>query len=642
MKTRFGVILLSLATILTIPAMGQETAFSYQGRLLDNGQAANGQYDFQFYLRDAPLAGNAVGGTNALPGVAVNGGLFAISLDFGAPAFDGTGRWLEVAVRTNGNSSFTTLAPRQKITATPYAIRSLSALTADTASSAIALGGIVATQFVQTGDPRLSDPRLPAGGSSNYIQNTALSEFAITQPDSSFSISGNGEVGGFLSAFKGILGTSSIPSGNGVAGLGDGAGVNGYSSTGYGVIGRSDGGTGVYGTSDGFPTGNVPSYGVYGLITGGSTTNAGVYGKSTVPNGSGVLGQADNGDNAYGVWGKAAQGKGVVGESRAGFGVYGVTSASSGKIDVAGIYGRSTATNGNGVIGEANSGSDARGVWGSSATGTGVYGSSSALGGVGVMGRVLFATASYGVWGQSGGAQGQGVHAEATGSDGIGLYATGPTGIQAWGNPALDVWGVDPRAGGFGVAARFAGEVDAGVIKATAISGTRLDISGTKNFKIDHPLDPANKYLYHASIESSDVLNLYSGNVRLDGKGEAVVQLPEWFGALNTDFRYQLTSIGAPGPELYVAEEIHNNQFKIAGGKPDAKVSWQVTSVRQDPYIKAHPIAVEEEKTGTERGKYLFPEGYGLSAAYAINPIDLAGKGPGLHQSGTSRPAGGP
>jgi hypothetical protein len=134
--------------------------------------------------------------------------------------------------------------------------------------------------------------------------------------------------------------------------------------------------------------------------------------------------------------------------------------------------------------------------------------------------------------------------------------------------------------------------------------------TGTKNFRIDHPLDPANKYLFHASIESSEVLNLYSGNVVLDASGEGVVQLPDWFEVINKDFRYQLTPIGAPGRDLYVAEEVSGGHFKIAGGKPGGKVSWQVTGVRNDAWEKTHPMAVEADK-GAERGQYLTPELYG-------------------------------
>jgi hypothetical protein len=132
-----------------------------------------------------------------------------------------------------------------------------------------------------------------------------------------------------------------------------------------------------------------------------------------------------------------------------------------------------------------------------------------------------------------------------------------------------------------------------------------------KDFKIDHPLDPANKYLVHSSVESSEMMNLYTGNVALDANGEATVPLPSWFQAENADFRYQLTAIGAPGPNLYVVQEVADNQFKIAGGAPGMKVSWQITGIRQDAFAKANPLEVESTKPARERGFYIQPNLFG-------------------------------
>src|SRR5262249_22119601 len=102
---------------------------------------------------------------------------------------------------------------------------------------------------------------------------------------------------------------------------------------------------------------------------------------------------------------------------------------------------------------------------------------------------------------------------------------------------------------------------------------------GGGSFKIDHPLDPENKYLYHSFFESPDMMNIYNGVAALNRRGEAVIDLPIWFEALNKDFRYQLTCIGGFAP-VFVAQEINNNRFKIAGGKAGMKVSWQVTGIR--------------------------------------------------------------
>ena len=149
------------------------------------------------------------------------------------------------------------------------------------------------------------------------------------------------------------------------------------------------------------------------------------------------------------------------------------------------------------------------------------------------------------------------------------------------------------------------------------------------SFKIDHPLDPANKYLCHSFVESPDMKNVYDGVVVLDGKGKAEIELPDWFGILNKDFRYQLTAIGAPGPNLYIAKEIsdattttntkynksssnknNNSRFRIAGGASGMKVSWQVTGIRRDPWANANRIQVEEDKPAKERGYYLHPDLY--------------------------------
>jgi trimeric autotransporter adhesin len=141
---------------------------------------------------------------------------------------------------------------------------------------------------------------------------------------------------------------------------------------------------------------------------------------------------------------------------------------------------------------------------------------------------------------------------------------------------------------------------------------------GSGSFKIDDPIDPAGKYLSHSFVESPDMMNIYNGSVVLDAGGRATIKMPTWFDALNQDFQYQLTAIGAPGPRLYVAREIHNNRFSIAGGKPGLKVSWQVTGIRHDAYANAHRIPTEEAKPASEQGHYLHPELFGASPEQAV------------------------
>jgi hypothetical protein len=131
-------------------------------------------------------------------------------------------------------------------------------------------------------------------------------------------------------------------------------------------------------------------------------------------------------------------------------------------------------------------------------------------------------------------------------------------------------------------------------------------------------LDPENKYLQHSFVESPDMMNIYNGNAVLDEAGEAWVDLPEWFEALNRDFRYQLTCIGGFAP-VYIAEKIKDGRFKIAGGSPDLEVSWQITGIRQDPYANAHRIPVEEDKPEDERGYYLHPKAYGQPEQMGVN-----------------------
>lgn len=170
------------------------------------------------------------------------------------------------------------------------------------------------------------------------------------------------------------------------------------------------------------------------------------------------------------------------------------------------------------------------------------------------------------------------------------------------------VYGKYPGTGGF--AGNFEGNVK--------ITG-RLT-KGSGSFKIDHPLDPENKYLQHSFVESPDMMNIYNGSVILNQDGQATVELPCWFEALNKDFRYQLTCIGGFAP-VYIAQKISDNRFKISGGKGGMEVSWQVTGIRRDPFANKNRIVVEEDKSLEEKGYYLHPEAYGLPREKSIESV---------------------
>ena len=171
----------------------------------------------------------------------------------------------------------------------------------------------------------------------------------------------------------------------------------------------------------------------------------------------------------------------------------------------------------------------------------------------------------------------------------------------------------------------------------------RVHITGTLtkgggSFKIDHPLDPENKYLYHSFVESPDMKNIYDGVVTTDAEGDATVELPEWFEALNRDFRYQLTVIGQFAQAI-VARKVEDNRFTIRTSRPDVEVSWQVTGIRQDAFAEKHRIPVEEDKPEGERGTYLYPVEHGQPAEKGVDweRSVLALEGHQASHSGPSR-----
>jgi hypothetical protein len=563
------------------------TGFTYQGQLKDGGNPANGQYDLQFKLFDAASGGVQVGSTVTVANQTVTGGLFTVVLDFGASAFSGQARWLEIAVRPTGGGTYTTLSPRQPLTAVPYA-QSL----ATGSSGAVITGTLPGPSLIVTNT------------SGTGIQGASFGSYGLS------GISTDG---------TGIYGQGSLGNGTGVYGYGN-IGIDGKSDSNIGVLGtspyrgvwgRSSSGTGVYGEGSTGVYASGSNYGVRGLGTGNgyggyfetsSNLVAGVSGRNYGTNGIGVYGEAASGTSAYGVWGYSTTGIGVNATNgngsnygvrgQGGTGVYGITSVSNGvgvRGDSSGGYGVHgvSTNNGTGVRGESVGGS---GVRGQSTNSTGVTGSGViGVEGVGNAGSGVygFSTGSLGVHGETSNASSWGVQGNSSNGGGVAGISTSNTGVYGISSTGYAGW--------------FDGNVNVTGGCCAAAEGT---------FKIDHPLDPENKYLVQSAVQSADMASIYSGNATTNAKGEVVVTLPSYIEALNKDFRYQLTVMGQFAQAI-VAEEMKDNHFTIKTDKPNVKVSWQVTGIRKDPYAKAHPIVPEVDKPADEQGLYRHPVEYG-------------------------------
>jgi hypothetical protein len=359
----------------------------------------------------------------------------------------------------------------------------------------------------------------------------------------------------------------------------------------------------------------------------------------------------------------------------AGFGIIG-----SGKI---GLYGSTTLTDGQGVYGQGGTGANSAGVFGinttsaaiwgkSTGTGPAIYGENTSSGyagrfagpvdviggltannasstGIGVDGR-----GATGVYGQPTFNNGFGVSGDARNvALGTGVMGKGTTGVYGETNSststefAAGVWarssGQSPAilaiATGTGWAADLRGYVSLGgsasVDGDLTVFGNLVKKSGS--FKIDHPLDPEHKFLSHSFVESPDMMNIYNGNVTTDATGSAVVNLPDYFAALNRDFRYQLTVLGQFAQAI-VSREVAQNSFEIRTDKPGVKVSWQVTGIRQDAWARARPIVVEEFKPADQQGMYMYPAGFGAGEEKQIRHPSRPATAPGAQEP----PATGP
>jgi trimeric autotransporter adhesin len=270
---------------------------------------------------------------------------------------------------------------------------------------------------------------------------------------------------------------------------------------------------------------------------------------------------------------------------------------------------------GQALSGINNTGGDGVGTYGGPSNGNGTpEGASNGGSGInatGGQGTTEFDTGGSGITANGGENSNSG---SSSGGPGVGVLATGGTSTAGrYGGDAIDAYGGTgtEAMNGNAIYAQggdgnytFAGNFEG----AVSVAGN-LEKSGG-SFKIDHPLDPANKYLYHSFVESPDMMNIYNGNAITDGSGTAIITMPAWFEALNTDFRYQLTVIGQFAQAI-VAQKMTNGSFTIKTNKPGVEVSWQVTGIRQDAWASAHRIQVKVDKAPGDQGHYLHPELFG-------------------------------
>jgi hypothetical protein len=533
---------------------------------------------------------------------------------------------------TGGNVGVGTKTPKAKVDVAGTGILGIQATVPGTeaaiAGIATATKGGTTGTYGQSSDPTgngvFGMDNATTGGIGVIGQSTATSGSSYGVFGQSASTIGSGVAGNETATTGGVAGVTGTAVSTGQFS----AGVSGYESATTGQV------FGVSGSSNSSTTNAAGVAGVENATTGAvsgvagntnSTTNgaSGVGGFEGAASGQvyGVSGGTNSTTNgAAGVngfeGGTTGQVYGVAGGTNStttgAAGVIGSDSAASGQ--VFGVFGYTSSTTGTGVAGNANA---------TTGQATGVSGLSLSTSGTGVFGNATATTGNtFGVFGQTASPTGNGTGGYASATSGLAIGVVGLT------NSPAGVGGVFTNLGGGKSAVLIGNGANYAQVFIVDASGNgnfagNLNVKGklTKgsgSFKIDHPLDPANKYLSHSFVESPDMMNVYNGNITTDRHGLATVTLPDYFEALNGDFRYQLTVIGQFAQAI-VAKKIASNRFVIRTSKPGVEVSWQVTGIRHDAYANQYRIPVEEDKAVGEQGYYLHPEVFGQPESKSIS-----------------------
>lgn len=593
------------------------TQFTYQGQLNVGGvPAVGGTADLRFRVYDSAAGGLQQGSTLVANNIIIQSdGRFVTELDFGASAFGANARWIEIDVRRPAGSAnaFVTLTPRQRLNPTPNAAFASSAGSATTAANASALGGQNGAFYQNASNLNagtVAEARLPATVMRTNSNQTITSENVFNNINNVFTGNGAGLTGiNAANISTGALPDARLSSnvalrngGNtfngaqtfsgGFVGVGRnftigaeqfGLGANTIGYNGMYIRNENAAGTPFYGYS-------TPTWSMWTYLDG-STWKVYNNGDRLALTSNGNLGLGINNplykmhvasdvDTQLAIQSTGPSGRtwslqstqGVSGTPHldAAFqlidrtaGIARMTIGSNGKVSFA--NGTAPETAKLSVLSDAASLDGIRG-WTVTGNGWGVEGRASANGAAGIRGNL----------------------------DSISITGAGVEGSAS--TTIAGSW-----------AGRFFGNVTVqGALSATS-----------KSFRIDHPQDPANKELWHASIESDQYINVYSGNATTDATGYATITLPAWMEATNHNFRYQLTVIdeGEQQTDFVMArvvQKVANNQFAIKTSAPNVEVSWQLTGERKDAWALKNPLQVEREKLEQNRGKYINPEAFGF------------------------------